>query len=187
MRKQSSLVAVLSRRPRRVVLCAATAAVGVVCVSVLIFEHPLRESWYIRAIENYDAEGSQRAAAWLSRNGGIRTLRRLLEVSRRLAALPEADNLEADVPSSMVRLCEAMEAIVLRQRQEVVPLLIVALEIGPDRPNQSNQVRIGAANFLKLLGPEASVAIPALMRAAKDTDRRFAGYAAEALRSLQGP
>ncbi len=126
------------------------------------------------------------AIEWLSERGSLKTARRLLEEVHTLSALEAAEEPGTDVNNSLTAIGQALRNIVLKEREEIVPLLTATLKVKPGGHAQPNQVRIGAANWLKALGPDAHQAVPALREALNETDGRFRTYVAEALEKIQG-
>jgi hypothetical protein len=114
----------------------------------------------------------------------VETARRILERDVDWSEQPEAEDYRSRVSETIGLSLTAMGRIVARERSKTVPLLFEYLDAGPRRPSQSNQVRIGAVNWLRSLGRDAREAYPALVVALESDDSRFRGYVEEALDEL---
>ncbi len=167
------------------------SAVAVFGIAVLIgagfaLKRPILEHWYIWKLERGPDGERKVAVEWLGKNGSVRAARRIFEVAHRLSALPQAENSSSDVSDCIIRIGEALKRITLKERQKVVPLLADTLKVKPIHSGQGNQIRIGAANFLKALDSDAKEAIPALTNALREDDERFRRYVSTALEKIQG-
>jgi len=109
----------------------------------------------------------------------------VLHRRERCAHGPSSRGVPRAAPNSIVRTCQAVNGIVDRRRKEVVPLLVSLLKEKPPEPTPGNEVRIGAANYLGRLGPDASHAVPALREALTDDEERFREVVAWALARIQ--
>ena len=162
---------------------AVLAALGVAARNIIV------EEWYLRDLatcQNYDEDRSRIAAHWLGEHGSERALARLFEVTRVLAIRPDAEEHGSGAQNSLIRIGEAMEGIVDRERGRVVPFLVTLLEEEPPHPIPGNQVRFGAATLLGRIGPEAREAVPALRSALNSEDPRFWSFAQQALEKIEG-
>jgi len=167
--------------------CSVTIlGIAVLLVTAYPLGGVILEEWYLSDLETYDEVKSREAAEWLGRYGSVRAMKRLFDLARGLARRPDVEVPSSGACNSMVRICQALEHIAIERRREVVPVLASLLKEAPSSPTQRNQVRIGAANMLEKIGPEAYEALPALEEALKDDDDDFRGNVIEALESIRG-
>lgn len=176
----------VSKRGRAVALLTAVVTLTVLVTAVIAAWPRLEEEWYLRDLATYDEERSKNAAEWFSQDGSVRAMQRLFDLSRELALRPDAEDTSKATCNSIARVCQALEAIALRRRCAVVPLLVTILREKPPQPIPGNELRIGAANFLAKIGLDARDAIPALQGELNDEEERFRKCVAEALKKIQG-
>jgi hypothetical protein len=176
-------------RPRRklIVMSVSIPGLAILLVGGYLFGSVILEESYLRDLATYDEVKSREAAEWLGRHGSVRAMRRLFDLARELARRPDVEILTSGACNSMVRIYQAIERIAIERRRVVVPLLLSRLAEAQEDPGQANQVRMGAANCLRRIGPDAREAVPALREALKDGDERFRGCVSQALREIEGP
>lgn len=169
-------------------IALSTVAVGIVVLVAAGFAAKdwIREEWYLLDLETYDAVRSKKAAEWLGEHGSLRAMQRLADLVRKLSRFPDAEDGSSGTCNALVRIAQALEAIAVKRRTDVVPVLVTLLNDKPPNPPPGNEVRIGAANFLGKIGRDARDAIPALREALNDDEERFRRYVAEALERIQG-
>lgn len=176
----------MNRRGKIIAFSSVAAGITVLVAAGLALRGPILEEWHLLDLARYDFERSKKAAEWFGQHGSVRAMRRLFDVARELALREDAEDMSKNTCNSLVRICEALERIAVNRRGEVVPLLTTILREKPPHPIPGNDVRIGAANFLGRMGPDAHEAIPALREALNDGEDRFRRRVAEALKKIEG-
>jgi hypothetical protein len=175
----------MSRSARSLFAIVTAISGGVALLTAVIFlRGPLLEECHLRDLEIYHVQRSKLAAEWFGVHGAARALRRLADLTRKLSILPDAEDPGSSTCNVLVRIGQAMEMIAANRRGDVVPALVTLLKEKPPYPPPGNQVRIGAANCLARIGPEAGNAVPAL-RESLDDDYRFRRCVSEALKRIQ--
>lgn len=176
----------MNRRGKVIAFSSMAAGITVLFAAGLALRGPILEEWYLRDLATYHFERNKKAAEWFGQHGSVRAMRRLFDVARELALREDAEDMSKNTWISIARICEALERIAVKRRGEVVPLLTTILREKPPHPIPGNEVRIGAANFLGKIGPDAHEAIPALREALNDDEERFRRCVAEALKKIEG-